>query len=84
MVTRTYAPKSRVGRKLSVIPAPHDADCTPYSVSEEEFSQKTRELCSTEVSNALHSSHMVRVAKVIILGDMSVGKTSLVNRCVFS
>ncbi|CAG0912686.1 unnamed protein product [Notodromas monacha] len=78
MTGKSFSPKSLSGRKLASIPAPWDPQCTPYCVTAEEFASRTRSLCSVEVETT--ASHHVRVSKVIVLGDMSVGKTSLVNR----
>lgn len=47
---------------------------TPYNIYD--FNNKTREFCNTANINGTN----IKAAKVIVLGDVSVGKTCLVNR----
>lgn len=52
-------------------PPPYSSSMTPYK--ERDFNNQVRRACST-------TSTAPRISKVIVLGDVAVGKTSLVNR----
>ncbi|XP_051161411.1 ras-related protein Rab-34-like [Leptopilina boulardi] len=58
-------------RQIKKWQPPFSSDITPYK--EKEFSQQIRRFCCTK-------SIFPRMTKVIVLGDVAVGKTSLVNR----
>lgn len=52
---------------------PYNSSATPYNNLD--FDPEVRELCQQELG-----SHQLRVAKCIVVGDIAVGKTCLINR----
>ncbi|XP_058794200.1 ras-related protein Rab-36 isoform X3 [Phymastichus coffea] len=58
-------------RTIRKWPAPYASDKTPYH--ERDFSGVVRRVCAAQPL-------LPRISKVIVLGDVAVGKTSLVNR----
>ncbi|XP_033224319.1 NADPH--cytochrome P450 reductase isoform X5 [Belonocnema kinseyi] len=58
-------------RKIKNWPPAFSSDITPYT--ERDFSVQVRRFCATK-------SVAPRISKMIVLGDVAVGKTSLVNR----
>jgi len=62
-------------RVISEFVLPFDTSSTPYNNSD--FDPEVRELCVQE----LGTNHL-RVAKCIVVGDIAVGKTCLINRFV--
>jgi hypothetical protein len=80
-----HVPHVSGGRKIHVIPPAWNDKYTPYNPTGEPFPIKVRDACSREMPDSdgmKVCSSPVRIAKVIVVGDMSVGKTSLVNRCL--
>lgn len=61
-------------RRINEFPEPYRLECTPYRKIN--FSEATYRKCLEEKINWL------KLSKVIVVGDVSVGKTSIVNRCV--
>ncbi|KAK7794466.1 hypothetical protein R5R35_004691 [Gryllus longicercus] len=61
-------------RQISSFPKPYRSDATPYSGID--FDPYVKESCCSSTSLVAG----LTIAKVIILGDVAVGKTSLVNR----
>lgn len=59
-------------RKIKTFPGPYKLECTPYQKLN--FSEVTYRKCLEEEINWL------KLSKVIVVGDVSVGKTSIVNR----
>lgn len=59
--------------KISTFPKPYHSKYTPYHTDFNDFTSK---------SSMKDGMNHVIVAKVIVLGDISVGKSSLVNRYV--
>lgn len=60
-------------RQISNFPKPYKSNATPYMRNS--FSRSVIDVCRmSPISSSL------RISKAIFLGDMSVGKTSLVNR----
>lgn len=57
--------------KITNLPKPYHSKFTPYHKDINDFNCKS---CMKDVINH------VNIAKVIVLGDVSVGKSSLVNR----
>lgn len=57
--------------KISNFPKPYHSKYTPYRQDFMEFNYKT---------SISEESRNVNIAKVIVLGDIFVGKSSLVNR----
>ncbi|CAG2115854.1 unnamed protein product [Medioppia subpectinata] len=60
-------------RVISKFVLPYDTSSTPYNNSD--FDPEVYDLCQQE----LGSNHL-RVAKCIVVGDIAVGKTCLINR----
>ncbi|KAJ8917580.1 hypothetical protein NQ315_000063 [Exocentrus adspersus] len=59
-------------RKITTFQGPYKMECTPYQ--QLDFTEMTYRKCSEEKINWL------KLSKMIIIGDVSVGKTSIVNR----
>lgn len=57
--------------EISSFPNPYNNKCTPY----QKFN--FNDLCYQKFLNELHQ---IFTAKIVVLGDVSVGKSSLVNR----
>lgn len=64
--------KAPEDRKINTFPGPYRVECTPYHKLN--FSEITYRKCLEEKINWL------KLSKVIVVGDVSVGKTSIVNR----
>lgn len=62
-------------RRISGFPLPFLANCTPYS--SENFDPAVKDACCSE--NYVTTADL-KICKVIILGDVAVGKTCIVNR----
>lgn len=62
-------------RKISEFPTPFREHCTPYKVKD--FNISVKNTCSKE--NFITTTDL-KIFKIIILGDVGVGKTSIVNR----
>lgn len=62
-------------RQIYKFPQPFKSNATPYW--EQDFNEITKSVCYSGTSAFLSS---LKMSKVIILGDLSVGKTCLVNR----
>lgn len=62
-------------RQISKFQQPYNAHLTGYSCTA--FSDKVKKMCK---NNCETSAASFSASKVIILGDASVGKTSIVNR----
>ncbi|KAG8195800.1 hypothetical protein JTE90_004804 [Oedothorax gibbosus] len=62
-------------RTLKDFPEPYDENCTPYK--ESHFSYQVRTACQKINST---KCDMLRLSKIIVVGDVSVGKTCLVRR----
>nr|CAG4648208.1 EOG090X0CJ3 [Moina brachiata]SVE93235.1 EOG090X0CJ3 [Moina brachiata] len=60
-------------RQLSRMPSPYASNCTPYEMSH--FPREIRELCKSSCTSA-----GLKISKAIVLGNVSVGKSCLVNR----
>lgn len=63
------------GRKIAKFPSPFRKDCSPYNC--ENFDLCVEDACSKE---NFFSTADLKICKVIILGDLAVGKTCIVNR----
>lgn len=63
-------------RQIQNFTRPYDICCTPYY--KVEFSKITREVCADETQKNSFSN--LKICKIIVLGDLSVGKSSIVNR----
>ncbi|KAG5866669.1 hypothetical protein JTB14_030278 [Gonioctena quinquepunctata] len=63
-------------RRIKKFPTPYKMDCTPYL--QINFSESTYRYCGEEISFKGGSS--LKLCKIIIIGDASVGKTCIVNR----
>lgn len=61
-------------RIIQTFPKPFISDCTEYNKLD--FSQETISACD----QSHHISTNFKICKVIILGDVAVGKTCIVNR----
>ncbi|XP_063983335.1 ras-related protein Rab-36 [Diachasmimorpha longicaudata] len=70
-VYKMLKPVANEERRISNWPPPFSGSITPYK--EREFNNLVLQACSS-------ASTAPRIAKVIVLGDVAVGKTSLVNR----
>ena len=75
------------GRVISQWPLPFSANATPYTQTR--FSPSTLDYCNSSTTTSRISGMMTnadsccyRLAKMIVIGDCGVGKTSLVNRYV--
>lgn len=69
--------EAREDRRVAVFPPAYREDATPHE-RRFDFSPTAKEACrSGSVAAGL------RVAKVIFVGDVAVGKTCLINRCAF-
>lgn len=64
---------SELARNVESFPAPIKPEHTPHH--KRDFSDKTKQLC-----NNCNDSKLSKVFKLIIVGDVSVGKTCIVNR----
>ncbi|GLH11287.1 Ras-related protein Rab6 [Gryllus bimaculatus] len=64
----------KADRQITSFPKPYRSDATPYSGID--FDPYVKETCCSSTSLVAG----LTIAKVIILGDVAVGKTSLVNR----
>ncbi|XP_050302278.1 ras-related protein Rab-34-like [Anthonomus grandis grandis] len=60
---------------INKYPSPYNIDGTPYL--NVDFSEKIRRKC---LSNVKNNGEWLKMSKVVIIGDVSVGKTCLVNR----
>lgn len=67
------AQKARNNRTINTFPPPYIEECTPYKIGD--FSDWVKERTSD-----VKLTDSVLDSKIIVLGDVSVGKTSLVNR----
>ncbi|XP_044732523.1 ras-related protein Rab-34 [Chrysoperla carnea] len=65
-------------RTIHEFPKPYSLDCTPYKDCD--FSDLVKNACLNGLN--LHTPIItgLKICKVIVLGDVAVGKTSLVNR----
>ncbi|XP_011306338.1 ras-related protein Rab-34 [Fopius arisanus] len=70
-VYKMLRPVANEERRITNWPPPFSGSMTPYK--EREFNNLVRQACAS-------ASTAPRIAKVIVLGDVAVGKTSLVNR----
>nr|CAD7203246.1 unnamed protein product [Timema douglasi] len=61
-------------RQINVFPAPYRSDATPYK--QQDFSKVVKEACTT--SRPVMAG--LKISKAVFLGDVGVGKTSLINR----
>ncbi|CAH0556020.1 unnamed protein product [Brassicogethes aeneus] len=61
-------------RKLNKFPEPYKIEITPYKKMD--FCENTYKFCKTE--NNL--SNLFNICKIIVVGDVSVGKTCIINR----
>nr|CAD7412603.1 unnamed protein product [Timema cristinae] len=61
-------------RQINVFPAPYRSDATPYT--QQDFSKVVKEACTT--SRPVMAG--LKISKAVFLGDVGVGKTSLINR----
>ncbi|XP_055341316.1 ras-related protein Rab-36-like [Paramacrobiotus metropolitanus] len=68
--------KAKKDRSIDSFSRAYRDDATPYSNSE--FSSKVRELVAPRKKTTIDSE--LNIAKLILVGDVSVGKTSLVHR----
>ncbi|PIK50126.1 putative ras-related protein [Apostichopus japonicus] len=65
----------RVGdRSISIFPDPYRKDASPYEVTS--FHPSVRNLCASNKTGSIG----LQMSKCIVVGDVSVGKTCLVNR----
>lgn len=62
-------------RQIVKFPLPFGKNCTPYSI--EEFESTVKDACSKETFICATD---LKIFKVIVLGDVAVGKTCIVNR----
>ncbi|KAJ8967754.1 hypothetical protein NQ314_002635, partial [Rhamnusium bicolor] len=65
-------------RKINAFPGPYKLECTPYHKLD--FNKVTYRKCLEENKNTAAS--WFKLCKVIIIGDVSVGKTCIVNRAL--
>ncbi|RWS08982.1 ras-related protein Rab-34-like protein [Dinothrombium tinctorium] len=65
----------RLERAVASFPLPYNSDGTIYR--EYRFSREVRDFCEQE---ALDPKAQLRVAKCVVVGDIGVGKTCLINR----
>ncbi|XP_035213646.1 ras-related protein Rab-34-like [Stegodyphus dumicola] len=68
-------PKTVEQRTIDKLPLAYDYNCTPYK--EREIPLQLYNVCNQINSN---KHEMVRLTKVIVVGDVAVGKTCLVSR----
>lgn len=69
--------KIREERVITVYPKPYKSDVTPYWKTD--FDEDVKIVCSKD---DLPISEHLGICKAIFVGDVSVGKTSLVNKYV--
>ncbi|XP_022918382.1 ras-related protein Rab-34 [Onthophagus taurus] len=62
-------------RQILTIPPPYKKDSTPYK--QKDFCDITREMCFQYGQDIISE---LKICKVIIVGDLSVGKTCIINR----
>lgn len=72
-ILRNEAPEDR---KITQFPPPYDTGCTPYKKTD--FSELTLQKCRNDAK--YNDGNWLKICKIIIIGDISVGKTSIVNR----
>lgn len=68
--------KANEDRQINEFPFPYDETATPHR-HRFNFDELTRKTCENNIESLKTSLH---ICKVIILGDVSVGKTSIVKR----
>lgn len=62
-------------REIRAFPAPFRINCTPYE--KRDFTEKVKNLSNDEITTI---STCLSICKVIVLGDVGVGKTCIVER----
>lgn len=62
-------------KQIVSFPLPYTIQSSPYLQTD--FKETTKKACLTKFHSVVSS---VKISKVIVLGDVSVGKTCLVNR----
>lgn len=60
-------------KQILSFPAPFKKDATPYQ--KYDFDKFVKEICSSQAAIS-----RLKISKTIFLGDVSVGKTALINR----
>lgn len=65
-------------RVINKFPCPYSLECTPNR-QQADFREKTKVACLTEKRKKL-SEGWLKSSKVVMVGDVSVGKTCLINR----
>lgn len=60
---------------------PYDSSATPYNQTD--FDLQVIQFCEQQLfvaNNNIQQKHHLRVAKCVVVGDIAVGKTCLINR----
>ncbi|OWA53681.1 Ras-related protein Rab-36 [Hypsibius exemplaris] len=70
--------KAKKDRNIEAFPRAYRDDATPYAMSA--FSPKVTDVCSGKNAKLTKSDNELNISKLILVGDVSVGKTSLVHK----
>lgn len=76
-VLKMFQDKAADDRQIDKFQIPYRLSSTPYS-HRLDFDETTKTVCLNN-NNQIITGNLV-ISKVIILGDVSVGKTAMVNR----
>lgn len=66
-------------RIINKFPRPYSLECTPNQ-QQADFREKTKVACLTDMKRKKLSEGWLKSSKVVMVGDVSVGKTCLINR----